>query len=87
MILELFLKKLKELESQLIMLIKLKVNVLNLTVGLIFVLIVKTDIKIIILLSLYMTQRLLKKNDANLINSRKGINLEAEEMNMITICT
>ena len=87
MILELFLKKLKELESQLIMLIKLKVNVLNLTVGLILVLIVKTDIKIIILLSLYMTQRLLKKNDANLINSRKGINLEAEEMNMITICT
>lgn len=87
MILELFLKKLKELESQLIMLIKLKVNALNLTVGLIFVLIIKTDIKIIILLSLYMTQRLLKKNDANLINSRKGINLEAEEMNMITICT
>lgn len=68
------------------MLIKLKINFLNLTVGLIFVLIVKTDIKIIILLSLYMTQRLLKKNDANLINYRKGINLEAEEMNMITIC-
>lgn len=87
MILELFLKKLKELENQLIMLIKLKVNVLNLTVGLIFVLIIKTDIKIVLSLSLYMTQRLLKKNDANLINSRKGINLEAEEMNMITICT
>ena len=44
MILELFLKKLKEIESQLIMLIKLKVNVLNLTAGHMFVLIVKTDI-------------------------------------------
>ena len=61
MILELFLKKLKEIESQLIMLIKLKVNVLNLTDGLMFVLIVKTDIKIVLSLSLYMIQRLLKE--------------------------
>ena len=61
MILELFLKKLKEIESQLIMLIKLKVNVLNLTVGHMFVLIVKTDIKIVLSLSLYMIQRLLKE--------------------------
>ena len=61
MILELFLKKLKEIENQLIMLSKLKVNVLNLTAGLMFVLIVKTDIKIVLSLSLYMIQRLLKE--------------------------
>ena len=61
MILELFLKKLKEIESQLIMLIKLKVNVLNLIAGHMFVLIVKTDIKIVLSLSLYMIQRLLKE--------------------------
>ena len=57
MILELFLKKLKEIESQLIMLIKLKVNALNLTDGLMFVLIVNTDIKIVLLLNLYMIQK------------------------------
>ena len=62
MILELFLKKLKEIESQLIMLIKLKVNILNLTVGLMFVLIVKTDTGIVLSLSLYMIQRLLKES-------------------------
>ena len=61
MILELFLKKLKEIENQLIMLSKLKVNVLNLTAGLMFVLIVKTDRKIVLSLSLYMIQRLLKE--------------------------
>ena len=61
MILELFLKKLKDRESQLIMLIKLKANVLNLTAGHMFVLIVKKDIKIVLSLSLYMIQRLLKE--------------------------
>ena len=54
-------KKLKEIENQLIMLSKLKANVLNLTAGHMFVLIVKKDIKIVLSLSLYMIQRLLKE--------------------------
>ena len=49
MILELFLKKLKEIESLLIMPTKSKVNVLNLIDGLMYALIVKTDTKIVIL--------------------------------------
>ena len=61
MILELFLKKLKEIESQLIMLIKLKVNVLSLIDGLMFVLIVKTDIKLVLLSNLYMILKWLKE--------------------------
>ena len=61
MILELFLKKLKEIESLLTILIKLKVNVLNLIVGLMFVLIVKTDMEIVLLLNLFMIQKLLKE--------------------------
>ena len=40
---------------------QLKVNVLNLIAGHMFVLIVKTDIKIALSLSLYMIQRLLKE--------------------------
>lgn len=55
MIQELFLKKLKEIENLLIMLIKLKVNVLNLIDGHMFVLIVKTDTENVPLLNLYMT--------------------------------
>ena len=48
-------------KSQLIMLIKLKVNVLSLIDGLMFVLIVKTDIKLVLLSNLYMILKWLKE--------------------------
>ena len=54
----LFLKKLKEIENRLIILIKLKVNVLNLIDGLMFVLTVKIDIEIANLINLFMIQKL-----------------------------
>ena len=44
-----------------------------------FVLIVKTDIKIVISLSMYDSKVAQRKADANLINSQKGIDLDAKE--------
>ena len=61
MILELYQKKLEGTESQLIMPIKQKANALNLIGGLMFVLIVKTDIKNVLLSNLYMIRKLLKR--------------------------
>ena len=60
MTLELFLKRLKGTEFQSTMLIKMKVNVLSLIVGHMSVLIVKTDIKVL-LLNLFIILNMLKE--------------------------
>ena len=57
MIQGLFPKKLKEIENLSTTQIKQKVSVQNLIVGLMFVPIVKTDIKIVPLSNLYMIQK------------------------------
>ena len=73
MSLDLFLKKSKERNKYVIILNKLKVNALNLTDYTIFLLIVKIDIVIVLLLDLVWLKSNSKKTDASLFNSRKEI--------------